>query len=260
MQYVTIKRSGNPIKLEYKWINPKLDNAPVILFLHEGLGSISMWRNWPQQVCDALSCRGLVHSRYGYGNSTVRSPNERRSINYLQQEAKYDLPMFLEAVGLANEQVIIYGHSDGGSIALLFASYFPEHTRAIAVAAPHIFVEDVTLEGIEAAKEIYLTTNLKERLGRHHKDPESVFWSWNDTWLEPEFSKWNIEQEVAKITTPVLALQGIDDEYGTLEQIYGIQRLLPQTQVLAIPDCAHSPHKDQPQVVIQALKSFLNLP
>src|SRR5699024_11712996 len=124
----------------------------------------------------------------------------------------------------------------------------------------HIFVEDVTLERIEAAKEIYLTTNLKERLGRHHKDPESVFWSWNDTWLEPEFSKWNIEQEVAKITTPVLALQGIDDEYGTLEQIYGIQRLLPQTQLLAIPDCAHSPHKDQPQVVIQALKSFLNLP
>lgn len=254
---IQIQRAGQPVHIEYQWIDAPDTQAPLLIFLHEGLGSISTWRDWPRQVCQQLGCRGLVTSRYGYGQSTPRTPDEPRDLQYLHQEAEQDLPAVLDALGLAQERPFLYGHSDGGSIALLYAAAFPERVAAIAVAAPHIFVEDMTVQGIHVANEAYRTTNMKQRLGRHHRDPDSVFFSWSDTWLTPAFRDWNIEADVANIQCPVLAIQGKQDEYGTLEQIRGIQRLTRHTDLLVLDDCRHVPHRDQPQAVIDGLKGLI---
>lgn len=255
---VGIRRANLDIELEYQVINAGLDDAPLVIFLHEGLGSVSMWRGWPEQVCQALQCRGLVYSRYGYGQSTPRQPGEQRAVSYLHDEAQHDLPALLTALGLDDEKPILYGHSDGGSIALIYAACFPEKVSAIAVAAPHIFVEDITIKGIADAKVIYQNSDMKTRLGRHHIDPDSVFRSWNDTWLTPQFRQWNIEGLLGQIQCPVLAIQGADDEYGTLDQIKGIQRHASQTRLCIIPDCGHSPHRDASDTVIRELGSLLH--
>ena len=254
---IGIHRDGRNIDIEYQFIDAPDPQAPLIVFLHEGLGSVSMWRGWPEQACKALGCRGLVYSRYGYGQSTVRQNNEQRSIDYLHQEAHHDLPALLTALGLDDEKPVLYGHSDGGSIALLYAAQYPERILAIAVAAPHIFVENITVDGIQAARSIYESSDLATRLGRHHRDPDSVFWSWNDTWLTPWFRHWNIESRVSQIRCPILAIQGVDDEYGTLGQIEGIKHLAAQTRLSIIPDCGHSPHRDQPDAVVLALGQFI---
>lgn len=254
--HIGIRRDNQDITLEYQLINADDNTAPLVIFLHEGLGSVSMWRNWPEQVCRALNCRGLVYSRYGYGQSSPRLPDEPRTSDYLHHEAYNDLPALLTALELDDEKVVLYGHSDGGSIALLFAARYPEQVQAIAVAAPHFFIEDVTIKGIRDARHIYTSTDFAVRLGRHHRDPDSVFWSWNTTWLTPEFRQWNIESVLGLIRCPVLAIQGVDDEYGTLEQIRGIQRHAPQTRLCIIPDCGHSPHRDQSETVIRELGNF----
>lgn len=254
---ISIRRENRDIEIEYQFIDDHNKAAPLMIFLHEGLGSISMWRNWPEHVCQTLNCRGLVYSRYGYGQSTPRLPGEARRSDYLHQEAYHDLPALLTALGLDHEKPVLYGHSDGGSIALLYAAHFPERVQGIAVAAPHIFVEDITLDGIHDARGVYTSTDLGSRLARHHRDPDSVFWSWNDTWLTAEFSQWNIEPVLAQIRCPVLALQGVDDEYGTLDQIKGIQRHAPQTRLRFLADCGHSPHREQSDTVIHELGEFL---
>jgi len=256
IRQIEIPRHDHFIEIEYEWINREASDAPLLIFLHEGLGCISMWRDWPQQACEQLRCRGLVYSRYGYGNSTPRHPDDIRTNEYLHQEARHDLPNLLKALHLQNERPYLYGHSDGGSIALLYAAMHPDRVSGIAVAAPHIFVEEITLDGIKKAREVYKTTELKARLGRHHLQPESVFMSWNDTWLKPEFKNWNIESYVKLIRCPILAIQGKDDEYGTLEQIYGIQRLASQAKTLVLTDCGHSPHRDQSEAVIAGLKKL----
>lgn len=255
---VGIRRGNQDIELEYRLINADLTDAPLMIFLHEGLGSISMWRNWPEQVCQDLKCRGLVYSRYGYGQSTPRTPNEPRSLTYLHDEADHDLPALLAALGLEDEKPILYGHSDGGTIALIYAAHFPDRVAAIAVAAPHIFVEDITIQGIVDAKALYQSTDMRARLGRHHHDPDSVFWSWNDTWLQPEFRQWNIEAVLDQIQCPVLAIQGADDEYGTLDQIRGIQRRASQTRLCVVPDCGHSPHRDASDTIIRELGTLIH--
>lgn len=245
------------IELEYQWINPELTDSDLVIFLHEGLGSISMWRDWPEKLCQAAQCRGLVFSRYGYGQSTPRYADDIRTPAYLHTEAEQALPAFLQAMGLEQERPVLFGHSDGGSIALIYAALYPDRVKAIAVAAPHIFVEDITLDGIAKAREIARTTDLIQKLGRHHRDPASVFDSWNNTWLKTEFKAWNIEDLLSQIQCPILAIQGEGDEYGTLEQIRGIKRLAPQAQLCEIPDCGHSPHRDQPDVLIKAVVDLL---
>lgn len=254
---VQIPGMGRSIDIEYQWIAPERRNRELIIFLHEGLGSISMWRDWPAQVCAATGCRGLVYSRYGYGNSTPRPHDEARPPDYLHVQAHDALPALRQALGLDKERPILFGHSDGGSIALLHAAMFPDTVRAIAVAAPHIFVEDITLDGIRRARDAYRSTDLPARLGRHHIDVDSVFRAWVDVWLSPAFRDWNIEALLDDIACPVLAIQGIDDEYGTLEQIRGIARRVARTELLEIPACGHSPHRDQPQAVIDGLRAFL---
>lgn len=255
---VGIDAGGRRLELEYAWIRPERRDTPLIVFLHEGLGSLSMWRDWPARLCEAADCRGLVFSRYGYGRSTPRPHDERWPVSFLHREAGEVLPALLAALGAANERPILYGHSDGGSIALLYACMYPQAVSGIVVAAPHIFVEDITLAHIGRARQAYLETDLPQRLARHHADPDSAFWGWNQVWLDPAFADWNIEACLPSLRCPVLAIQGLDDEYGTLEQIKGIQRQAPQTRLLMLPHCGHSPHKDQPGIVIRAVAEFVD--
>jgi pimeloyl-ACP methyl ester carboxylesterase len=254
-----VRTPTRAMRLEYRLIAPALQGAPLLVFLHEGLGSAAMWRDWPDQVCAAAGCRGLVYSRYGYGRSTPRPPGEKWPLSFMHEQAREALPALFTALGIDAERdrPVLFGHSDGGSIALLYAAMHPQAVAGIVVAAPHIFVEDATIANIEIARAAYLNTDLPKRLGRYHDDVDSAFWGWNDIWLDPGFRRWNIESYLDSIRCPVLALQGVDDEYGTLEQIRGIARRAPQTRLLEIPGCRHSPHKDQPETVIRAVADFM---
>jgi pimeloyl-ACP methyl ester carboxylesterase len=256
---VRVAPDGQPLDIEVQWVGPADPAAPVLVFLHEGLGSVAMWRDFPARLCEAAGARGLVYSRPGYGRSTPRAPHERWTPRFMHRQAHDVLPALLEAVGIdaQREPPWLFGHSDGGSIALLHAAAFPDALRGAIVLAPHILVEDISVASIRQARETYLGTDLKQRLARHHADPDSAFWGWNDIWLDPAFRNWSIEAEIEAIRCPVLAIQGVDDEYGTLEQVRGIARRVPQTQVLELAACGHSPHRDQPQAVIDATTRFL---
>jgi pimeloyl-ACP methyl ester carboxylesterase len=234
---------GRSIELEYEWVGvPRTAAAaPVVVFLHEGLGSISMWRGFPQAFCAEHGLAGFVFSRYGYGHSTPKPAGERWQPDFMHRQANEVLPALLGAVGI--ERPWLFGHSDGATIALLHAATHP--AAGVIAVAPHLFVEDVSVASIERAREAFDSGGLRERLARHHADPDSAFRGWNDAWLLPAFRAWNIEAEIGAIAGPVLAVQGEDDEYGTLEQIRAIARRLPQTELLVLPDCGHSPHRDQ---------------
>jgi pimeloyl-ACP methyl ester carboxylesterase len=255
MQLASIPWKGGNAAIEYRWVGAEHSSHPTVVFLHEGLGSISMWRDFPERFCEEHGLRGLVFSRVGYGQSTPRPLDVHLQPDYLHEQAWEALPALLSTLGV--EQPWLFGHSDGGSIALLYAARFPERVSGVVVMAPHIFVEDITIEGIRKAKEAYAQTDLKARLARHHKDPESVFRGWNDAWLNPAFRAWNIEAELPKISCPVLAIQGEGDEYGTLEQIHGIARQAPNARALPIAACGHSPHRDQPDAVSRAAGQFI---
>ena len=218
-----------------------------------------MWRDFPQRVCEAAGCRGLVYSRPGYGRSTPRPAEEALNRDFMHRQAQEVLPALLDALGIdaTADKPWLLGHSDGGSIALLYAAHFPQRTAGAIVLAPHILVEDVSVSSIAKARTAYLETDLRQRLSRHHDDPDSAFWGWNDIWLHPDFRHWSIEKEISTITCPLLAVQGLNDEYGTLEQIRGIARQVPQTQLLELPDCGHSPHRDQPEKLIAAITAFI---
>lgn len=254
---VAIQALGREMQIEYYLISPEKRDADLIVFLHEGLGSATMWKDWPAQLCQAAGCRGLVFSRYAYGSSTPRPHDEKWPVEFMHDQAREALPALFEALGMQSEKPILFGHSDGGSIALLYAAMYPDAVKAIAVAAPHIFVEDISIDNIQRAREAYLTTDLPQRLARYHSDPDSAFWGWNDIWLKPEFRQWNIESYLDKIRCPILALQGVDDEYGTLEQIRGIKRIATHAKLCIIERCRHSPHKDQPETVINEVTEFI---
>jgi pimeloyl-ACP methyl ester carboxylesterase len=242
--------------VEYAWTGSDAPGAPVMVFLHEGLGSRSMWRDYPSRLCDALGCRGLVYSRPGYGRSTPKLPDERWNVDFMHRQAREVLPALLAAAG-APPVVWLFGHSDGGSIALLFAVAFPERVAGVVALAPHLFVEDVAVRSIEVAKVAYDTGDLRARLARHHDDPDSAFRGWNDIWLDPRFRAWNIEAEMRAIRCPVLAVQGGDDEYGTMAQIDRLAALVPQARLLKLPACGHSPHRDQPDALTDAVVAFV---
>ena len=255
-----LNHQGRPLEIEAQWLNAGLGSArPLIVFLHEGLGSLSQWRDFPQRLCDAAQCRGLVFSRPGYGRSTPRT--EPWPQDYLQHQARGLLPACFAALGIPpDERLFLFGHSDGASLALLFGSYFPARTRGLVAMAPHLFVERVTTLGLQAAKAAYERADspLKAALARHHADVDSAFYGWNDAWLRPGFANdWNIEGELGGLACPVLALQGEGDEYGTLEQIRAVGRLHADTTVCALADCGHAPQRDQPEAVIRETLALL---
>lgn len=256
--FVDIGWRGRTVRIEHAWIAPGRPAAPLMVFLHEGLGSASMWRDFPARLCRALGWRGLVYSRPGYGSSSPRPADERWAPDFLHRQADEVLPALLAALGVnpLRDPPWLLGHSDGGSIALLHAAHLPQQVAGAIVLAPHILVEDLSVSNIEAARQAYLHHGLRQRLARHHDDPDSAFWGWNRIWLDPAFRSWCIAGEIGAIACPLLAIQGLDDEYGTLAQIRGIQARLPHTRLLELPDCGHSPQRDQAEVVIAAVLAF----
>ncbi|MPV66835.1 alpha/beta hydrolase [Burkholderia sp. BE17] len=258
-QFANIDWGARTVRIEYQWLGANRANAPLIVFLHEGLGSVSMWRGFPRRLCDAAGCRGLVYSRPGYGRSTPRAAEEAWGLDFMHRQAHEVLPALLNVLGVdaAEQPVWLLGHSDGGSIALLHAARFSAQLAGTIVLAPHILVEDLSVESIAKTREAYLNTDLRERLARYHDDPDSAFWGWNDIWLHPPFRQWSIEDEIGAIRCPLLAVQGMDDEYGTLEQIRGIARRVPQTKLVELPRCGHSPHRDQSALLIAETVAFM---
>jgi len=239
-------------RLEYRRIPAGRPGVPTLVFLHEGLGCVAIWKDVPDRLAAATGCAALVYSRRGYGNSSP-APLPR-PITYLQHVAETVLPAVLSAFGLTD--VVLVGHSDGASIALLAAAGPLAPRIRLAVAeAPHVLVEDVTVAGIEAVTELYRTGDLRERLKRLHGDNvDNAFWGWSDAWLTPAFRFWNIEHRLPDIRTPLLVIQGVDDEYATAEQYDSIAaRSGGPVSVLVLDDCGHTPHRDQAGRVLAAI-------
>lgn len=243
-------------RLEYVLHEAHLTARPTLVFLHEGLGSISLWRDFPQRVAQATGCRTLVYSRYGYGQSDVLAAP--RTAEYMHAEALEALPAVLAALGI--ERPLLVGHSDGGSIALIHAGDGRWPCAGIVVMAPHLFVEEVSVRGIEETVRVFETTDLPQKLARHHRDARRSFRGWADIWLSADFRAWNIEDAVRRLHCPVLAIQGEDDEYATLAQIERIAALAtqaPDVELLKLADCRHSPQRDQADAVAAALTAFV---
>jgi pimeloyl-ACP methyl ester carboxylesterase len=259
LHFAAVRHGGREVRLEYRWVGCDDRRAPLLVFLHEGLGSASMWRDFPARLCGAGGWRGLVYSRPGYGRSTPRRHDERWRPQYMHEQALDVLPQFLAAVGVdaAADPPWLFGHSDGASIALIYAAAYPRQLAGLVLLAPHIFVEDLTVHSIEQARYAYRHSDLRGRLARHHQDVDSAFWGWNDAWLDPAFRHWNIEALLPAIRVPVLAIQGHNDEYGTMAQVDGLAAAVAQAEVLKLGDCAHSPHRDQPAAVIAATIDFI---
>lgn len=258
VEHVEVTWREGRVRIEYGWIAAAQRGAPLMVFLHEGLGSLAMWKDFPQRVCGALGCRGLVYSRPGYGRSTPRAAGDRWDIDFMHRQAHDVLPALLRAldVDVARDRPWLFGHSDGASIALLHAARFAPYVGGAFVVAPHILVEDLSVASIENARRAYRDTDLRDRLARYHDDPDSAFWGWNQVWLDQAFRSWSIEAEIGTIECPLLAIQGLEDEYGTLEQIRGIARRVPHAELLELAHCGHSPHRDQPGALIAAVSTF----
>jgi pimeloyl-ACP methyl ester carboxylesterase len=248
---------ANGVRLEYESIPaPAATDAPCIVFLHEGLGSIGQWRDFPQRLAAASGCSALVYARQGHGRSSpLTAP---RGPHFMHTEARAVLPQVLQQLGITRP--ILFGHSDGASIALLYAGVagIPNPPRGLIVEAPHVFVEQRSIDGIEAARRAYLEADLKPKLMRYHADVNGVFFGWNDIWLAPEFRSWNIEDCLPAIACPVLAIQGYDDVYGSMAQIDAVAAKVPaEVSLFKLAACGHAPHRDQVDKTLTAALRFI---
>ena len=259
VEFVDVPFDGRSVRIEHRWLSRERHDAPLLVFLHEGLGSLAMWKDYPRQLCGAGGYRGLVFSRPGYGRSTPRAAGERWSVDFMHVQAQALLPALFDRVGVADEHDApwLFGHSDGASIALIHAATFPSSAAGVIAVAPHIVVEDVSIRSIEAAREAYRSTDVRARLAHYHDDVDSAFFGWNDIWLDPRFRAWSIETLLPSIASPVLAVQGTDDEYGTLAQVAGIRERVPHAEAVVLADCRHSPHRDQPHALTRATTDFI---
>jgi len=245
-------------RIEHRWIRPAASRLaparPTLVFLHEGLGSTGQWRTFPDRVAEATGCAALVYSRQGYGHSEPRTA--AREVDYMHREALERLPMLLAHFGI--DQPVLVGHSDGASIALIHAGAGVQPVRALVAMAPHVFVEPLSVDSIAQARESFQTSDLPQRMAKYHADPASTFWGWNDIWLHPDFRSWNIESCLAGIDCPILLIQGLDDEYGTLAQVDAIAAQVrgPVDKVL-LQNCRHSPHKDRKEDTLEAIARFV---
>ncbi len=240
-------------RLEYQYLQSANAAAPTLVFLHEGLGSVALWKAFPLKLAEACGCNALIYSRHGHGWSSKLT--EQRKPDYMHREALDTLPALLQKLSI--QHPILFGHSDGASIAIMYAASASPKPMAAILCAPHVMVEDITIRSIAAAKVVYESTDLPARLGKYHEHCDLTFRGWNDIWLNPEFRNWNIEAFLPHIHCPVLAIQGHDDEYGTMEQLDHIERQVPQVELLKLHNCKHSPHIDQAAAVMEAVVGFV---
>jgi pimeloyl-ACP methyl ester carboxylesterase len=242
-------------RIEYLWHGPAVGTAPTLVFLHEGLGSARLWRDFPQRLAQATECSALVYSRFGYGGSAP-CPLPR-PLTYHTDEAVQVLPAILDRLGIGGYLAV--GHSDGATISLLHAALAPaEGLLAVIAEAPHVFVEDETVTGIAATRDQY-PLGLRDKLARHHGDNVDIaFDGWAETWLRPEFRDWNVEAMLPAIRVPVLVVQGRDDEYASLRQVEAIMRQTGgPAESVVVEHCGHVPHRDHTDTVLNAMADFV---
>ena len=242
--------------LEVKWHGPPPDKALALVFLHEGLGCVDMWHDFPEELAAATGCGALVFSRLGYGRSDVCALP--RPLRFMHHEGLHVLPALLQKAGI--KECVLIGHSDGGSIGLIYAggtSALP--LKGLITEAAHVFCEDLSVQSIQAARERYLEGDLREKLEKYHgTNVDCAFWGWNDAWLHPDFMQWNLEEYLPVIRVPLLAIQGEEDPYGTPAQVDTIvSKAGCQPRSLMLPDCGHAPHKDRPIATLEAMKDFI---
>ncbi|HET9030618.1 MAG TPA: alpha/beta hydrolase [Candidatus Aquilonibacter sp.] len=234
---------------------PLRANAPTLVFLHEGLGSVALWRDVPAQLAERTGYGTLVYSRYGNGFSDVL--REARAVSYMHDEALVALPELLARLQI--ERPILFGHSDGASIALIYAAAHPHDVTAVVVEAPHVVVEDISVESIAKIGQTYRTTALREKMAKYHADVDATFFGWNDVWLSPGFRSWSIVDRLPSIEAPLLAIQGTDDEYGTLAQLNMLRAHSGgRTDVMVLDRCGHAPHRDRPEIVVSCASAWLS--
>jgi len=242
--------------LEYRMIGPAPADAPTIVMLHEGLGSAALWSDFPDLLQQATGAGVFVYSRAGYGaSSPAKLP---RPLDYMHREALDVLPKLLEAIGF--RRGILLGHSDGASIAAIYAGGVQDHrVRAIALIAPHFIVEDISVTSIAEIRTAYETTNLREKLARWHKDVDNAFYGWNGAWLDPEFRAWDISEFLAYVRVPVAIIQGADDQYGTIRQVeVARQECYCPVDVTMLAGAGHSPHREATGATLDAISEFAN--
>ena len=257
---MTVSSSGflriGDADLEYRMIGPSPKDAPTIVMLHEGLGSAALWGDFPDQLQAATGGGVLVYSRAGYGaSSPTRLP---RPLDYMHKEALEILPKVLEAIGF--RRGLLLGHSDGGSIAAIYAGGIQDHrVRGLALIAPHFIVEDLSLASIAEIKTIYEATDLRAKLARWHKDVDNAFYGWNGAWLDPKFRSWDISDYLAYIRVPVAIIQGADDQYGTMQQLEIAQKeCYCPVDVTLLAGAGHQPHRQAPAATLNAISGFVN--
>ena len=248
------------VRLEYAWVGPKpgrgADARPTLVFLHEGLGCVSMWRDFPERLSEQTGCGALVFSRQGYGASDpVALP---RPVSFMHDEAFKVLGPVLDHFRIT--RAVLVGHSDGASIAAIYAGGVEDgRVRGLVLMAPHFFIEDIGIESIAKARTAYETTDLRARLARHHGDNvDCAFWGWNGAWLDPDFRDWDITEYLGSIRVPMLIIQGEADEYGSARQLeVGSQECHGPVETLLLPECGHSPFHDQPEATLAAATQFI---
>jgi pimeloyl-ACP methyl ester carboxylesterase len=253
--YTTI----NGHRINYEIINPQLLDRknPALIFLHEGLGSIGQWKEFPQNLCDLVKLPGIIYDRYGYGLSD--SLQEKRKSNYLHDEALIYLPELIQNLKIKNELILV-GHSDGASIALIYASAFSENLLGVISEAAHVFLEEISRNGIiKIVKEYKINESLRKRFSKYHPlKADKVFEEWSGAWLAPDFKKWNIEELLPGIKVPVLAIQGDIDEYGSYDQLASIKKnVSAEVEVVYLNDCGHVPHFQATEKVISKMADFI---
>jgi pimeloyl-ACP methyl ester carboxylesterase len=238
--------------ITYEWVGEENGKAPLV-FLHEGLGSIRQWRDFPAKVAVATGRRALVYDRYGYGQSDVLR-EARRTIRFMHDEALASLPSLLQELRVENP--VLIGHSDGASIALIHAGA-GHAVRGVVAMAPHVFIEPLCLKSIDVAAAAFEKTDFGAKLGKYHRDARKTFYGWADVWLDPEFKGWDIRDDyLPNIRCPVLGIQGYDDEYGTMAQLDELQKR-SGAQLLKLKQCGHAPFRDQPDEVLSAVEKFV---
>lgn len=240
--------------IEYRMIPGDAIAQPTLVFLHEGLGCVGLWRDFPDKIAHRLGARALVYSRFGYGGSD--GLRAKREPSFMHDEALQVLPQLLDQLGIF--EPVLVGHSDGASIALIHAGRSERAVRGVAVLAPHVFVEEISVESIADIRSKYETSGLKERLAKYHARVDDAFLGWADIWLDPRFRDWSIDDVIDGIQAPTLMIQGRQDEYGTLDQLDRIEAraTCPLTR-LELDPCGHSPHRDQEAAVVDAIVAFV---
>lgn len=241
-------------RLEYRMVGPKADAAPTLVLLHEGLGCVGLWGDFPEKLQAATGAGVFVYSRAGYGQSSpVTLP---RPLTYMHDEAREGLPRLLETIGF--KRGLLIGHSDGASIAAIYAGSHQDHrVGGLVLIAPHFFTEDVGIAAIEDARKAYATTDLRQRLARWHADPDNAFKGWNGAWLDPGFRQWDITEQLAYIRVPILIVQGEGDQYGTAKQIEAaLQECYCPVEVALLPGAKHSPQREAPEATLAAIAEF----